>query len=249
MLEVHAVDRPDHRGRKQDRRPRRNLLDLIVLLVGDLAEGLGLQRQIDTEDVLKQLAEPVGLLLDAQRVVVDVTQIATLLVLHARRSDQALQHHDERLDSALESDDLAGELIDPPRDVSANAGLEHLVLDLVDVVLHARHHGRVVIDDPVHDRVQDRHRAAAQQVGACLQATADGGQIGRLAVADRDHELWAGEDVHLTELDGLRLVDVAGRMQDAKQRLAVVLELGALVRADGILDGELVQRELARDVG
>ena len=41
---------------------------------------------------------------------------------------------------------------------------------------------------------------AAQQVGPRLQAAADGGQIGRLAVADRDHELWAGEDVHLTEL-------------------------------------------------
>ena len=139
--------------------------------------------------------------------------------------------------------------IDPPRDVGANADAEDLVLDLVDVVLHAGHHGGVVVDDAVHDRVQDRHRAAAQQVGARLQAAADGGQIGRLAVADRDHELWAGEDVHLAELDGLRLIDVAGRVQNAEQRLAVVLELGALVRVYGVLDGELVQPELARDVG
>jgi hypothetical protein len=70
-----------------------------------------------------------------------------------------------------------------------------------------------------------------------------------LAVADRDHEPWAGEDMHLTELDRLRLIDVAGRVQDAEQRLAVILELGALVRPYGVLDGKLVQRELARDLG
>jgi hypothetical protein len=38
-------------------------------------------------------------------------------------------------------------------------------------------------------------------------------------------------------------------VQDAEQRLAVVLELGALVRAYGVFDGKFVERELARDVG
>ena len=59
----------------------------------------------------------------------------------------------------------------------------------------------------------------------------------------------AGEDVHLAELDGLGLVDVAGRAQDAEQRVAVALELGALVGVDRVLDGELVEVELARDLG
>ena len=68
-------------------------------------------------------------------------------------------------------------------------------------------------------------------------------------MADGDHELRAGEDVHLAELDGLGLVDVAGRAQDAEQGVAVALELGPLVRVDRVLDRELVQRELARDLG
>jgi hypothetical protein len=52
-------------------------------------------------------------------------------------------------------------------------------------------------------------------------------------VADGDDELRAGEHAHLAELDGLALVDVARGSQDQEQRVAVSLELGALVRLDG----------------
>jgi hypothetical protein len=68
-------------------------------------------------------------------------------------------------------------------------------------------------------------------------------------VAHGDHEVLAGEDVDLAELHRLGLVDVAGRAQDAEHGVAVAFELGALVGVDGVLDGQLVQVELARDLG
>ena len=73
-------------------------------------------------------------------------------------------------------------------------------------------------------------------------------QVGSVGVTDGDDEL-PGEDVHLTELDGLGFGDVARRSQHQEQRVAVAFELGALVCLYGVLDGELVQLELARDVG
>ena len=74
-------------------------------------------------------------------------------------------------------------------------------------------------------------------------------KIGGLAVADGDHEVRPGKDVYFSELDRLGLVDITSRAQDAEQRGAVPLELGALVCVHGVLDGELVKVELAGDVG
>jgi hypothetical protein len=65
-------------------------------------------------------------------------------------------------------------------------------------------------------------------------------EVWRLAVANGDHESRAGEDVHLAELDGLGVVDVARRAQNAEHRVAVAFELGALMRVDGVPDGKLV---------
>ena len=59
---------------------------------------------------------------------------------------------------------------------TSGAAVEDVVLDLVDVVLEAGDDGRVVVDDAVHDRVQDRDGAAAQQVGARLEAAAHRGR-------------------------------------------------------------------------
>ena len=81
---------------------------------------------------------------------------------------QLVEDRDERLGRALEADHLARELVDAPRDV--RAAVEDVVLDLVDVVLDAGDDRRVVVDDAVHDRVQDRDRAAAQEVGTRFES-------------------------------------------------------------------------------
>ena len=179
--------------------------------------------------------------------VLHVAQVAAFLLVDLRCLHQTLKDRDQRLGGALDLDDLAGELVDAPRD--RGAPVEDVVLDLVDVVLDTGDDRRVVVDDAVEDGVDDRERAAAEQIGPRLQLLADAVQVGRLGVADGDDELRAGEDVHLAELDRLGLVDVAGGSKDEEQRVAVTLELGPLVRLHGVLDRELVQLELARDVG
>jgi hypothetical protein len=63
-------------------------------------------------------------------------------------------------------------------------------------------------------------------------------------VAHRHHEVLSDEDVDLAELDGLGLVHVAGGAQDDEERSVVALDLGPLVRLDGVLDGQRVQPEL-----
>lgn len=55
--------------------------------------------------------------------------------------------------------------------------------------------------------------------------------------------------MHLTEFDGLGLVDESGRAEHAEQGCPVPFELRALVGMHRVLDGELVQLELARYVG
>ena len=55
--------------------------------------------------------------------------------------------------------------------------------------------------------------------------------------------------MHLAELDLLRSVKVPGRLQNYEERVAVALDLGPLVRLDGVFDRQLVQSELAGDSG
>jgi hypothetical protein len=126
------------------------------------------------------------------------------------------------------------------------AAAEHLVLDLVDVVLQASDDWLIAVDDVVDDRVRDRRRSPPQSVRARLEPPTHRAQLRRVAVAYGDHELRADEDLDLPERDRLRLVQVAGGPQDDEERVAVALELRALMRLDRILNRELVQVELAR---
>jgi len=64
---------------------------------------------------------------------------------HLEGGAQVVQEVGQGVDRALELDDLAGELVDPPRHV--RVAVEDLDLDLVDVVLQPVQHGAVVVDD------------------------------------------------------------------------------------------------------
>jgi hypothetical protein len=86
-----------------------------------------------------------------------------------------------------------------------------LVLDLVDVVLHPCDDRGVIVQHPIHDRVQNRHGPTPQQIGPRLERAADGRDVRRLTVADRHDEVRTREDVNLTELNRLGLIDVARR--------------------------------------
>jgi hypothetical protein len=92
--------------------------------------------------------------------------------------------------------------------------------------------------------VQGGARAAAKEVGPLLEPEPDLVE-GRLPVPDGDDEPVADEEEDLAELDLAALP--AGRLEHEEERVAVELELRPLVRLDRVLDGQLVQVELAPD--
>src|SRR5829696_4506459 len=91
------------------------------------------------------------------------------------------KHTAERFRRPLELDHLARELVDPARHVGITP--EDLGLYLFDIVLEAVDYGPVVVNDTVHDGVQDRLGSTAQVLGVGLQLLAYPAQVRRLAVA------------------------------------------------------------------
>ena len=175
----------------------------------------------------------------------DVPQVALQLLVGAvflEARDEGVEHRVERVGGALELDDLARQLVDAPRDLRIAS--EDLHLDLVDVLLQPGHHRRVAVDDAVEDRVQDGLRPTREQLRVVLHAVSDEAEVGRPAMADRQHEAGADEDVDLAELHLLDVVQVRRGAKDDEERVAVALELRTLVGDDRVLDRELVQAEL-----
>src|SRR5918995_5623139 len=155
------------------------------------------------------------------------------------------KHTAERFRRPLELDHLARELVDPARHVGITP--EDLGLYLFDIVLEAVDYGPVVINDTVHDGVQDRLGSTAKVLGVGLQLLAYPAQVRRLAVAHAHYEVFSHKEVDFAELDPLLLVQVAGRLENDKERIPVALQLGPLVGVRRILDRQTVQAELPGD--
>ena len=120
-------------------------------------------------------------------------------------------------------------------------------LDLLEVPAHLAVDDEVVVDDGVHDGVEHGDRAVAEPLGLGLQPLAHAGQRVALAVPDRDDEVVADEEHDLAGLDVARRLDVAQRLEHDEHRRLVLLDLGALVAVDGVLDGQRVQVQLLVD--
>src|ERR671910_2607941 len=155
------------------------------------------------------------------------------------------KHTAERFRRPLELDHLARELVDPARHVGITP--EDLGLYLFDIVLEAVDYGPVVINDTVHDGVQDRLGSTAQVLGVGFQLLAYPAQVRRLAVAHAHYEVFSHKEVDFAELDPLLLVQVAGRLEHDKERIPVALQLVPLVGVRRILDRQPVQAELPGD--
>src|SRR5918994_3110801 len=155
------------------------------------------------------------------------------------------KHTAERFRRPLELDHLARELVDPARHVGITP--EDLGLYLFDIVLEAVDYGPVVINDTVHDCVQDRLGSTAQVLGVGLQLFAYPAQVRRLAVAHAHYEVPSHKKVDFAELDPLLLIQVAGRFEHDKERIPVALQFGLLVGVRRILDRQTVQAELPGD--
>src|SRR5918998_2762000 len=155
------------------------------------------------------------------------------------------KHTAERFRRPLELDHLARELIDPARHVGITP--EDLGLYLFDIVLEAVDYGPVVINDTIHDGVQDRLGSTAKVLGVGLQLLAYPAQVRRLAVAHAHYEVFSHKEVDFAELDPLLLVQVAGRLEHEEERLPVALQLGPLVGLRRVLDCQPVQAKLPGD--
>ena len=107
----------------------------------------------------------------------------------------------------------------------------------------------VVVDDRVADRVHDRGGARHQHIGLRLEPSADRRERGALAVPDRHHEGVTYEDHHLTGCDRVTLGLVLDGLEHQEQRIVIHLELGTLMRGEGVLHGQRVQRKLTAHMG
>jgi len=84
-------------------------------------------------------------------------------------------------------------------------------------------------------------------LGDVLELATHAVQRAGFAVAHGDHEPGPDEDHHLPDLDELIGVDVPRGLQHGEQRVAVLLELRALVGVDRVLECQLVQVEALAD--
>ena len=138
--------------------------------------------------------------------------------------------------------DLALERVDAHGVVRAGGGEDGL-LDLVDIGLQGSGHLLVAVHDRVADRVDHRGRAVGEHVLPALQGDPRVVQRPVLAVPDGDDEVGADEDADLPGLDRVLGIDVRQGLEGEEQVVGVPLELGALVRRDRVLDGQLVEPE------
>ena len=162
------------------------------------------------------------------------------------RSGPTQRHHraPQLQHLALHDVDLLG--------VHGRARLEHLGLDLVHVLLDGVGDRDVLVHDVVGDRVQHGGGPERELLRVGLQLLAHAVQAAVLAVAHRHDEVRADERHHLAGLDqldgggGLVVLDVGHRLEHHEQRVLVALQLGPLLRGDGVLHGQLVQAVASR---
>ena len=190
----------------------------------------------------------------AQHVVVDVAEVLEQLGVDARDGavGEPLQRQRERADGPAELRDLALELVDALGvlvvvDVVL-LGAEHLQLDLVDVLVDRTR------SPPRSRRRRGRRCGRAPRSGRARQVASRGVDLGphlaqhvAVAVPDGHDEVAPEEDGDLGDVDDLVVVDVPHRLEDGEHDVAVDLELGPLVRLDGVLDGERRQPERLGD--
>ena len=125
---------------------------------------------------------------------------------------------------------------------------DELLLQLGDVLLERRDEREVLVDQEVHQGVEDEAGALGQQRRRRLAARPQRGVRAQRAVPHGDHVAAADEDVGLPEGDAGGRPSHLGQLggaQHHEQGVLVLLQLGALVGPVGVLDGQVVQAELA----
>ena len=117
------------------------------------------------------------------------------------------------------------------------------MLDLVDVLGERGAHFLVVVDHPVAHGVQHRGGPCERTLARCSRSRREPVQPAALAVAHGDDEVGATKS-SISPVSTASCSSTYQRvLSDGEDRVVVVLDLGPLVRLEGVLDGQVVQVE------
>jgi hypothetical protein len=105
--------------------------------------------------------------------------------------------------------------------------------------------GHIIVHDAIHNGVKDSARTQPQEILARFQRLPQLLQPARLSMPHGNEKVRPYEEEDLAELNDLLGIDVAGRLEHQKKRIAVPFELGPLVRFNRVFHGQLVEIELA----
>jgi hypothetical protein len=122
---------------------------------------------------------------------------------------------------------------------------EDLRFQLSQPFLKSTDDRQVTIDDEIDQGMERVGRTLSEQGRIAFGARADLGVGGRGAMPDGHQITLAEKDVGFPEVHGV-LPDL-GRVQHDEECVAIGLDLGSLMRTVGVLDGEVMQPELALD--
>src|SRR6478609_6554792 len=151
------------------------------------------------------------------------------------------------MDRAIEVRDLAAQIIDPFGRCD-RAG-EDGALDLFDVGFEVGDDRSVALDHLVQDCPEHRVSTQCEQFGVLFEPHARAAQLTCDTLSNRYDKTRADEDADLAEIDLAQVMVVTGGAQDDQLHPGLVFfDLGAQVKALGVLDGKLVQTERFPDL-
>ncbi len=126
--------------------------------------------------------------------------------------------------------------------------VEDLLFQLLQLLLELVDDREVLIDDEVHDRVEDESGTLPQEMRRRFTTVTHLGVGERSTVSNRHDVARAEESVGLAEGHFAAPRQSLRGAQHHEQRIAVFLDLRPLVGAVSVLDGEVVEAELLLDL-
>jgi hypothetical protein len=137
-------------------------------------------------------------------------------------------------------------MVDTRRRFAAEIAIENLLLDLLHLLLDGADDGQVLVDDEVHQGIEDICRPLGQHVRRRFASRPQPDVRHQRSVADSDDVVGAEEHVRLAEVEVLPVGHLR-RTQHDEERVFVLLDFRPLMRLVGVFDGQVVQAELLLD--
>ncbi len=191
------------------------------------------------------LAQAVDRLVHPHQVVLDVHHVGPDRLRHQRGLEpvEPLADVEQRVHGAPQREQLAAQVVELLGRLALGAAVEDVGLDRLEAVLERLDDREVLVDHEVEQRIEDEAGTERQALRLRLAGAAQPDVRAQRAMAHGHHVARAGEDVGLAELELAVAAGELRRPERHEDRVAVALELGALVRPMGVLDRQVVQPE------